>query len=433
MPSHEPFLKRINSQLIEWRRSFHRHPELGFMEYLTTFKIGEELKSLGFSLHIGEDALMSTSRYGVPSKDELSKYERIVFSSIPDEWMDKMRGGHTGLAAVWDTGREGDHLAFRFDIDALPIEESESPAHYPCQQDFRSMNKEVMHACGHDGHTATGLGLAHYIANHSSELNGKFTFLFQPAEEGGRGAKAMVDKGRLNDVDYFYSGHIGINELKVGTVAASTEGFLASSKWNVSFKGQSSHAGMKPEDGRNALLAAASAATHLYSIPRHSEGVSRINVGRLTAGNGRNIISDQGYLEMETRGETKAINDYMQTEAKRVIQASANMYNVDASIDFVGETEPMQCDQSLISFIKKACKPSRTIQQINDAAHVSGSEDASFMMNEVQSHGGKATYLLFGTRLADNHHSPAFDFEEGVLLVALDTYIHIVKGGSSIE
>ncbi|MFQ3545629.1 amidohydrolase [Halobacillus rhizosphaerae] len=433
MPSPEPFFKHINTQIVEWRRTFHRQPELGFMEYLTTFKIGKELESLGFSLHIGEDALMSTSRYGVPSQDELSKYERNISSSIPEEWMNKMRGGHTGLAAVWDTGQEGDHLAFRFDIDALPIEESESPAHYPYQQDFHSINKEVMHACGHDGHTAIGLGLAQYIANHSSELNGTFTFLFQPAEEGGRGAKAMVDKGWLKDVDYFYSGHIGINELKVGTVAASTKGFLASSKWNVSFKGKSSHAGMKPEDGRNALLAAASASTHLYSIPRHSEGVSRINVGKLTAGNGRNIISNQGYLEMETRGETKAINDYMQTEAKRIIQASASMYNVDVSIDFVGETEPMQCDQSLISVIKKACKSSRTIQQIIDAAHVSGSEDASFMMNAVQSHGGKATYMLFGTSLTDNHHSPSFDFEEGALLVALDTYIHIVKGGNSIE
>jgi aminobenzoyl-glutamate utilization protein A len=426
MSPHKDFLQNIKSNLVKWRRHFHKNPELGFMEYQTTYTIGKELESLGFTLHIGSDALESSLRYGVPPADELQEHEAQASSLVEDEWLSKMQGGHTGLVAVWDTGRKGDHLAFRFDIDALPIAESSSEQHVPYKEGFHSKNPGVMHACGHDGHTAIGLGLARYIASHTGELTGKFTFLFQPAEEGGRGAKAMTEKGLLDDVDFLYSGHIGIQDLPIGTVAAST-------KWNVSFKGQSSHAGMKPEDGRNALLAAATAATQLYSIPRHSEGVSRINVGKLTAGNGRNIISDKGYLELETRGETKAINDYMQTEAKRMIQASANMHQVDASIDFVGETEPMTCDEMMISKIINACESSQYIQQINATAKVSGSEDASFMMNAVQAHGGKATYMLFGTRLADNHHSPAFDYQEEVLMVALDTYIHIVKGGNSLE
>ncbi|ARI78614.1 peptidase M20 [Halobacillus mangrovi] len=433
MSIHHEFIQSMQPKLVKWRRHFHRNPELGFMEYETTYAIGKELEALGFTLYIGRDALKSTSRYGVPSSKEIQQHEANVSSSMEESWLQKMNGGHTGLAAVWDTGRIGDHLAFRFDIDALPIEEKADDQHLPYKEGFHSQNPGVMHACGHDGHTAIGLGLAHFIATHTSELNGKFTFLFQPAEEGGRGAKAMTDKGWLNDVDYFYSGHIGIQDLPLGTVAASTKGFLASSKWNVTFKGQSSHAGMKPEDGRNALLAAATAATQLYAIPRHSEGVSRVNVGKLTAGNGRNIISDYGYIELETRGETKSINDYMQKEASRMIRASADMHHVESTIDFVGETEPMVCDDETISTIKESCGSSSMIKHIINTAQVSGSEDASFMMNVVQSHGGKATYMLFGTRLSDNHHSPAFDYEEEVLPVALDTYIHIVKGGHSLE
>ncbi|MFC7319694.1 amidohydrolase [Halobacillus campisalis] len=429
----EDFIKSIQPKLTEWRRHFHKNPELGFMEYRTTCTIGKELEQLGFKVYAGKDALDSKSRYGVPSLSDLENQEQQAKDSgIDTEWAEKMHGGHTGLVAVWDTQKPGTHAAFRFDIDALPIEEAEDEHHFPFQHNFTSNEKGVMHACGHDGHTTIGLGLAHYIASHHNELNGKFTLLFQPAEEGGRGAKAMTDKGWLDGVDTFYSGHIGIHSLPVGTVAASTKGFLASSKLNVQFKGQSSHAGMKPEDGRNALLAAATAAVQLYTIPRHSDGVSRINVGKLIAGNGRNIISDRGYLELETRGETQAINRFMQKEAKRMIEAAASMHDTKAEIEFVGETEEMVCDEDLVPFITEVVQPSSFIKEVQPVAFVSGSEDASFMMNAVQTQGGQATYMLFGTQLPDNHHSPAFDFEEDVLTVAVDTYIHIVKGGNSI-
>ncbi|WP_173918256.1 amidohydrolase [Halobacillus sp. Marseille-Q1614] len=427
------FLEHMKPQLIEWRRKLHQHPELGFMEYETTAFIAKQLEDLGFKIYIGKDALKSESRYGVPACEELKKQEQSAKAAgVPDHLMNLMKGGHTGLAALWDTEREGKHSAFRFDIDALPIEEAESEVHLPFKHSFSSQRKGVMHACGHDGHTSIGLGLAHYIFENHKHLNGTFTLLFQPAEEGGRGAKAMTDKGWLKEADHFYSGHIGIQQLPVGTIAASTRGFLASSKLNATFKGQSSHAGMKPEDGRNALLAAATAATQLYTIPRHSEGVSRVNVGKLAAGNGRNIISDKGYLELETRGETQAINQFMQQQAKRIIQSAADMHNVEALVEFVGETEEMVCDESLISSIQSACKESLFVQRVEPSAQVSGSEDASFMINEVQSHGGQATYMLFGTPLPANHHAPLFDFDEGVLTTALETYIQIVKGGHSV-
>lgn len=422
------FAETIIPKLISWRRTFHQYPELGFMEYVTTYRLGKELEELGFTLHIGADALESDARLGIPDAAMLTRHEQeAVNFGVDERWLEQMKGGMTGVVATWDTGKPGDTIAFRFDIDALPIKETIDKAHFPAKASFISNNESVMHACGHDGHMTIGLGVATYIAAHHENLTGKFKLLFQPAEEGGRGAKAMTAKGWLDDVDYFYSGHIGIQSLPVGTVAATVDGFLASSKLNVTYTGVSSHAGMNPELGKNALLAAAAAATNLYAIPRHSEGATRINVGKMIAGSGRNIIPGDAHLEIETRGETQEINDYMLTEAERIIKAAASMHDVTYCISPVGVTEEIVCSEELIPFIQDACKSSKFIKEVLPAAQVSGSEDASFMINRVQEHGGKATYMLFGTALNYPHHHPSFDFQEEVLQVAVETFVNIIE------
>jgi len=424
------FVKKIIPRLHTWRRDFHQFPELGFMEYVTTYKLSKELKKLGFEIYVGDEAMERDSRLGVPSEEAMrEKEEEALKLGVDPDFLDKIRSGMTGLVAVWDTGTTGPHTAFRFDIDALPIQETDQKEHVPNQSDFASSVNHVMHACAHDGHMTIGLGVASYISEYHEQLNGKFTLLFQPAEEGGRGARAMTEKGWLDDVDYFYSGHIGINDLPVGTIAATVKGFLASSKFNVSFKGAASHAGMHPELGKNALLAAAAAATNLYAIPRHSDGKTRINVGKLTAGSGRNIIPEDAYMEMETRGETEEIGKFMQEEAIRMIKAAADMHQVNCEIDHVGITVPFTCDEAVVPIIQDACKDSIYVKEILPEAAVSGSEDASFMINRVQDHGGKATYMLFGTKLDFPHHHPAFDFQEEVLPVAVETFTNIIRKG----
>ncbi|WP_273854325.1 amidohydrolase [Guptibacillus spartinae] len=425
------FVKELIPQLIEWRRTFHALPELGFMEYITTYRIGKELEAMGFTLHVGKEALKEDSRLGLPKEaDLLAHEEKAAAWGVEKEWLEKMRNGNTGLVAEWDTGKQGDHIGFRFDIDALPIKECAEESHLPSKNGFVSGEENVMHACAHDGHTTIGLGVAKYIASHSDELKGKFTLLFQPAEEGGRGARPMRDKGWLDDVDAFYSGHIGINSMDVGTIAATTKGFLASTKFDITFKGVSSHAGMHPELGKNALLAATTTANNLYGIPRHHDGVSRVNVGKLTAGSARNIISEDSFMEIELRGQTEKISNHMVERAMRIIKASAEMHDVDYSIESVGVTESMSCDEELIPKITQWCEGSEFVKEVQPVAPVSGSEDASLMMNRVQEHGGKATYMLFGTKLDYPHHHPQFDYEEEVLAVAVETYIRILKGGS---
>ncbi|WP_181347553.1 amidohydrolase [Thalassobacillus sp. CUG 92003] len=430
MTEAETYVETILPKLIEWRRSLHRYPELGFMEYVTTYRIGKELEALGFTVHIGQDAIVSDARFGVPDQADLEAHEEEARRwGVEASWLQRMQGGHTGLAAVWDTGSPGDHIAFRFDIDALPIQETNEAGHHPYDQGFTSTNDGVMHACGHDGHTTLGLGLAYYIAHHARQLTGRFTLLFQPAEEGGRGAKSMTDKGWLQDADAFYTGHIGINPMEIGTVAAAASGFLASSKLDATFTGVAAHAGMKPEAGRNALLAAATATTQLYTIPRHSQGVSRINVGKLEAGNARNIISDHGYLELEARGETEAISDYVLTEAKRILHASADLHGVNCAINFAGKSEGIACSPVVYEQLAGLADASHYVKHVLKEADVSGSEDASFMINAVQQQGGTATYMLFGTDLPFGHHHPSFDFNEAVIPVALTAYIHLLKGG----
>ncbi len=409
------------------RRDLHQHPETGWTEYYTTWRIASELEVLGFTLAVGRDVLVSEARMGVPEPEELAEAEERARSlGVPQEFVVKMSGGHTGLVACYDSGVEGPHLAFRFDIDALPIKEAVIDSHLPAKEGFSSKWDGRMHACAHDGHTTIGVGLARFISEVKNDLKGKITLIFQPAEEGSRGAVSMVEKGWLDDVDYFLSGHIGITSMEVGAIAAGTDGFLATSKINVVFRGKSAHSGVAPQDGNNALLAAASAAVHLHGISRHSGGATRINVGRIEAGSGRNIISDLGKLELETRGETTELNEYMAQEAKRVIEAAAAMHNVESKIEVVGQGIGAESDEWFVDEVERAVEGSARISRVIPRLSLGGSEDATYMMKRVQENGGKATYMLFGTPLPAGHHHPEFDFDEGVLAAGVETYARML-------
>jgi aminobenzoyl-glutamate utilization protein A len=148
------------------------------------------------------------------------------------------------------------------------------------------------------------------------------------------------------------------------------------------------------------------------------------------AGSGRNIIPEDSYMEIEVRGETVEIAAYMAEKATRILQAAAHMHDVSCTIEPVGETEVVVCDEELIPKITEWCKTSEYVKEVLPSVTVSGSEDVSLMMNRVQKHGGQATYMLFGTKLDHPHHHPEFDFQEEVLLVAVDAFISIVNGGS---
>lgn len=415
----------LETQLIKWRRDFHQHPELGFLEMRTSTIVASHLEQLGYELKIGKEVMNPEFTMGKPTIEETdAHYLWAKKNGANEEYLDKVSEGYTGIVATMDTGKEGPTVAFRVDMDALPIFESEEEDHFPLKEGFRSINEE-MHACGHDVHTSIGLGLATRLSEHKADLTGVIKLIFQPAEEGTRGARSMVEAGVVDDADYFIASHIGTG-VPFNHFLGSNNGFLATSKLDVSFNGVSSHAGGRPEEGKNAMLAAANAVINLNAIPRHSGGATRINVGELHAGSGRNIIADKALLKIETRGTTSELNNYMKQYTESIIKGAAEMFQVDYTIETVGEGTSATGSTELAQVLVEAAQTTGLETEL-EKNKPSGSEDATFFLNRVQERGGLATYCIFGTDLAAGHHNEKFDVNEDSMMPAVQTLFETAK------
>lgn len=418
----------LGTQLVNWRRDFHRHAETAWQEFRTAAIIAEELHKLGFSLKLGRQVIAEEDRMGVPADDSLeAAYERALNQGAPAHFAEHFRGGFTGVVGELDSGKPGPTVAVRIDIDANDLTESASTSHRPVREGFSSLNPGAAHACGHDGHAAIGLGVATLLVQHIGELCGVIRLIFQPAEEGTRGAKSMTTAGVVEGVDYFLSGHVGFGATRNGEISCGTRGFLATSKADVYFTGVSAHAGANPESGRNALLAAASTALALHGIPRHSAGASRINVGILRAGEGRNVIPPSAHLVFETRGATSEIDAYMMNEARRIIAGQAQTYGVEAKIVPMGGALGAESDLHLVKRLLPVVKTVPGVREVREITELGGSEDVTYMMERVKEQGGLATYFMFGTAIAAPHHNCAFDFDESVLPVATHILFESIK------
>lgn len=421
--------KALALKLSAWRRDFHQYPETGFLEMRTASIVASTLDKLGFDLQLGKEVMSEAHCMGKPGESETKKHLKWAMDhGAIKEYLPHFEDGFTGIVATFDTGKAGPAIAFRVDMDALDINEKSDESHFPAKAGFSSKIPSKMHACGHDAHTAIGLGLATMIAENKEELHGKIKLIFQPAEEGTRGAKSMVEASVVNDVDYFIASHIGMG-IPHRHFTAANNGFLATSKLDITFHGQSSHAGAKPEEGNNALLAAAAAALNIYAISRHSDGASRINVGEMHAGSGRNIIPGQAQLKVETRGQTTEINEYTRKQVEAVVEGAARMYQNEYKIEVVGEARSSFCSRELAEKLNTCAQEHPMIEKSNlESSQVSGSEDATFFMEEVQKNGGLATYCIFGTELAAGHHNEKFDIDEETLLPAAEIlYNSILK------
>ncbi len=407
-------------KLLHYRRDFHKHAETAWTEFRTASIVADTLTGLGYEVLAGDEVLAEYEMMGVPSNNELkAQQQRALAQGANPKWVTKMAGGKTGVVGVMTFAQPGPTVAFRFDMDANDAIEAESEAHRPWREGFSSINKGADHACAHDGHTAIGLVLAEVLSCLKGQLTGKVKMIFQPAEEGVRGAKAMMSSGVADDVDYFFGMHLGIGLKKSGTMTCRTEGFLATTKLDAVFTGIPAHAGAAPETGRNALLAAASAALNLHAISRHSQGASRINVGVLQAGTGRNVIPANAVLKLETRGTTTAINEYVYGEAVRILKAAADMYAVTVDLMQMGGAAGASNDPALVSKINKIAQQSNLFTEILPSGNIGGSEDCTYFMERVQQRGGQASYLMIGTDLAAGHHDSLFDFDENMLVPAV--------------
>ncbi len=415
----------ITPELTAIRRDFHKNAESGWFEVRTSSRIAAKLTDLGYEVLIGDDVCRRNSRMGLPSATELeSNYRRALRDGADPRFAPAMADGMTGVIGILRNG-EGPTVAMRFDIDALGVEESDEPDHFPVTHGFASVNHGVMHACGHDGHAAIGLGVAHTLMEIRDKLRGTVKLIFQPAEEGVRGAKAIVENGHLSDVDVFISAHIDPTSLAPSVdVIPGSYGSLATTKYDVEFHGFSAHAGAHPQNGKNVMLALSTAILNLYAIPRHSSGATRINVGTVHAGSGRNVIADYAKLEIEVRGETTELNHYMTEKARTILQNAAEMHDCTCEIKLMGAADSEESSPSLCRRIQALAREELHLTA-SDTLTIknSGSDDISYMMNEVQSHGGEATYMRILTPCADIAHNRRFDFDEQIIPNAVKLFV----------
>lgn len=411
--------------LTEWRRDFHQHPEPGWLEFRTSAIIADKLEAWGYDVFVGKEIIEGTS-LGVPNQAQAKVfYNKALESNVSTKWLEKMEAGKTGVIGILDTGIEGPTIAYRVDIDALPILESSAEHHVPQKLGFRSKNEGFMHACGHDSHATIGLGLAEQLMKRKDQLCGKIIIVFQPAEEGVRGGSAIVSSPLLDKIDYLFALHIGIDVPK-GTFVAGVDGFLATSKFDVTIKGVAAHSGINAEKGKNALLASAQAALALHSLPPHSEGVARVNVGTLEAGSGRNIIPSLAKMQFEVRGETTEINDFYENRVYQIFDGIGAMYDVGIELEKVGYSINTPSDRELARILTETAKLNPSINEVieyNDFK--AGSEDATFLMKHVQERGGLATYSIIGTNLAAGHHHEEFDIDEEDMLFAIENWLNV--------
>lgn len=196
-------------QLRQWRRMFHQLPEPGWSEFITTARLIEMLRAMGYRVLPGAAFLSREHIQGRNEEEVAQGLARARAFPVEAALLAEMEA-LTGCVALLETGGPGPTIALRFDIDCVAVHESEAPQHRPQAAGFASRHPGCMHACGHDGHMTIGLGVAQTLYALRDRLCGTVKLLFQPAEEGVRGAKPVAEGGILDDVDYFLSAHIGM-------------------------------------------------------------------------------------------------------------------------------------------------------------------------------------------------------------------------------
>lgn len=421
--------QQLETKLIEFRRARHKLPENAWTEFLTTSEIIHELQRLGIPYVYGKRIHMKEERYGVPPDAVLEAcMERAIQEGADPALVENMRGGYTGVVGIIDTGRPGPTTAMRFDIDCNDVEESRDADHFPRREGFASVHPMLMHACGHDAHTAIGIGVANILTACKEQLCGKVMLIFQPAEEGARGGESVARSGILNGVQYLFGGHLAFENMEYGRFAAAMINGSFSYKVDLFFKGQSAHAGAAPEKGHNAAAAAATATLNLLAISRHSEGRTRVNVGAGEFGPGRNVIPDYAILKAEVRGLTEELNEYMFARMLRVCRAAADMYECEFSYKIAGHSIDCPCDQEMIDLATVCLEEMDGNMRMDPYLDTNGGgEDVTFLMREVQRQGGKATFMMLGADVSVPFHNCRFNINEKVILTSAKLYARMVS------
>ncbi|MPY60148.1 amidohydrolase [Streptomyces spongiae] len=412
-------------QLTTFRRELHRNPEPAFLEIGTAARIEKAIERLPVSVITGKAAHHLERVVGLPSPAERDAWEaRAVESGVPSDRARYFRENGTALVVDLVGDRPGPRWGLRVDIDALPILESSDPSHVPAAHGFASTNG-AMHACGHDAHATIGVGLLHRLADRA--FPGSLRILFQPAEEGVRGAQTMIDAGAADEIDTMLAVHMA-GEMRIGEVVGSFTGGLATRKLKVDFAGKASHAAGAPESGRNALIAAAMSALAIMAIPRYGSVDTRLNVGTLVAGEATNIVPSSAAMTCEARATDDDVVDELVDRIRSIVRGAALTQDVTVDLAVMGQSATVAPDDDLVDRIVAAAAAHPDVDEVHRTRAFAGSDDANLLIRHVQQRGGKGAYLMVGAGSPGPHHSDTFDVGEESIPVGIDILESLIRG-----
>lgn len=369
--------EELEEKVIKFRRDFHAHPELSWKEERTSKVIEQVLKELGFE----------NVRRGF---------------------------GGTGSGVVGDiTGRkEVPLIALRADIDALPIEEE---ADVP----WRSINKGVMHACGHDAHAAILLGVAHMLALLKDKLPCKVRLIFQPAEESGvrSGARQLIEEGALDGVEAIWGLHVW-SSLPAGKIGYRSGPTMASADiWEVEIKGKGGH-GSRPHEAIDPTIAAASIVLSLQTIISREldpQETAVLSIGRLESGSAPNVIPEKALIQGNIRTTSSIVRDELPGSIGRIAKGIGSALRCGVKTNFIPVYPVTVNDPDMVETLKKVASAMFGDQSLTEMPIVMGSEDFSFYQQKVPG-------VIFFLGMADSqkgtdaeHHNPTFKTNDGVL------------------
>jgi len=377
-------IQGMHGEMREWRRDIHAHPELGFEEKRTSELVAAKLEGFGIEVHRGI--------------------------------------GKTGVVGVLKNGGSRKTLGLRADMDALPIQEANTFAH-------RSRNDGRMHACGHDGHIAMLLGAAQHLAR-TRNFDGTVHFIFQPAEEGIGGARAMVEDGlfRRFPCEAIFGMHnrpgmaLGRFAVRAGPMMAGGAFF------DIDVIGRGAH-GARPESGIDSVLVAAHIATALQSIvSRNVRPVETavVSVTQIHGGDAYNVLPQRARLSGTARAFSTEVMELIGRNLARVAEGVAAGFGASAQTDFRAIFPPLINDANEAELAAAVCAELVGAQNVRrDPPLIMASEDFSYMLAEVP-----GCYINIGNGDCEGAcevHNPSYDFNDAALPYGAGFFVRLVE------
>jgi amidohydrolase len=391
----EDAARGVDAKVVEWRRDLHQNPELGNREFRTSQKVAEHLTALGLEVKTGI--------------------------------------AHTGVIGILRGGRPGPVIALRADMDALPVtEQVDVPFKSVATTEYRGEKVGVMHACGHDAHTAILMGTAQALAALRKDLPGTILFLFQPAEEGAPdgergGAQLMLAEGAFDVVkpEAAFGLHV-TSSLNTGAIGYRVGPFMAASdRFRIVVTGRQTH-GAIPWGGVDPIVVSSQIVMGLQTIVGRQLDISRypavLSVGAIKGGIRNNIIPDQVEMVGTFRTFDPAVRQQIIERMTRTAQDIAHAAGASATVEIADDNNPVTVNevrltQRMLPSLERVVGAAKVIE----IPYVTAAEDFAFFGQKVP-----ALFFFVGSTpagvdaaQAPSNHSPQFFLDEGSLPVGL--------------